>query len=269
MAEKVVLMLVAHADDTEFLAGGTVARLVNEGYGVYEVITTNNERGSFELDRETAISESIKEAREAARVLGKKDVIFLDYPDGMLSDYPLNELREKFIRLIRELRPRIVFTFDPWAPFEPHPDHRAVSMAAVEAVGFAHMPLFHPEHIENGLKPHLVAEQYFFAKAPLHANKVVDITDYIDKKVEALCAHVSQMKLTIDDLKMSLEDASLTPEVLKMLDRDNYRPAIELMVKAYAQEVGKKAGYQYGEEFRHEKAGGVIADAVRAFARGG
>ncbi len=269
MAEKVCMLLVAHADDTEFLAGGTIAGMAAEGYDIYEVISTNNERGSFELDGQTLIRDSVKEAGEAARILGKKDVIFLDYPDGMISDYPLNELREKFIRLIREKRPQVVFTFDPWAPFEPHPDHRAVAMAAVEAVSFAHMPLFHPEHKEDGLEPHLVAEQYYFAKAPVHANRVVDITDHIDKKVDALCAHNSQMKLTIDEIRMSLEATGGVPEKLTLLDRENYRPAIELMIKAYAQEVGKKAGYSYGEEFRYEKAGGALVDAVREFVRAG
>jgi len=260
-----VLILAPHADDTEFFAGGTVAKLVAEGHEVVEVIVTNNERGTFELTPERIIPQSEAEARAAARILGKKDVIFLNYSDGMLSDVPLNELREKFIRLIREFRPRIVITFDPWAPFEPHPDHRQVAFAAVEAVSFAHMPLFHPEHEKGGLKPHLVTEQYLIAKAPVHANKVVDITPYIDKKIEALCAHDSQMKLTIDDLKMAMEATGASSEVLKMLDRNNYRGLLNIYIRAWAQDVGKKAGFEFGEEFRYEMAGGPAA----ALARGG
>jgi LmbE family N-acetylglucosaminyl deacetylase len=131
------------------------------------------------------------------------------------------------------------------------------------------MPLFHPEHLQEGLDTHVVAEQYFFAKDPVHANTVVDITGYIDRKVEALCAHVSQMKLTLDDVRMSLEATGGLPEKSDMLDRENYRIAIQLMIKAYAHQVGQKAGYQYGEEFRCEKAGGTVVDAVRAFLKGG
>jgi LmbE family N-acetylglucosaminyl deacetylase len=258
-----VLILVAHADDTEFLAGGTVARLASEGREIVEVITTDNSRGTFELSMETIIPQSRDEAREAARILGKKDVVFLDHPDGMLSDVPLNELREKFMRLIRQYRPRTVMTFDPWAPFEPHPDHRQVAFAAVEALSFSHFPLFHPEHREQGLEPHLVAEQYFFAKHPVHANKVVDTTDFIDKKIEALCAHDSQMKLTIDDLKMSLAAGGASAETLSGLDRDNYRPLLEIYVKANDREVGAKAGHEYGEEFRCEMAGGPVAELAR------
>lgn len=258
-----VLILVAHADDTEFLAGGTVARLAAEGHEIVEVIATNNSRGTFELTPEQIIPQSEDEARAAARILGKKDVVFLNYSDGMMSDVPTNELREIFIRLIRTYRPKILMTFDPWAPFEPHPDHRKVAFAAVEAVSFAHMPHFHPEHKDDGLKPHLVSEQYYFAKAPAHANKIIDTTDYVDKKIEALCAHDSQMKLTIDDLRMSLEAAGAGPEVVAQLDRNNYKPLLDVYVKAHDKEVGRKGGFEYGEEFRYELAGGPVAELAR------
>jgi len=254
-----VLIFSAHADDAEFFAGGTIAKLVAEGYDVYEVITTNNERGSFELDSATLVSQSRdREAKEAARVLGKKDVFFLEYPDGFLADYPVNEIREKFIKFIRRLKPRIVMTFDPWAPNEPHPDHRVVATAAMEAVSFAQMPLFHPEHKDEGLEPHLVVEVYYFAKDPVRANKVVDIGEHIGKKIDALCAHESQMKLTIDDIKLTMTAIGMDADSMAILDRDNYRPAIEMFIRAWANKVGAKASVEYGEEFRYEQAGDLI-----------
>lgn len=261
--ENGVLILVAHADDTEFTAGGTVAGMTSAGREVVEVIATDNSRGTFELLPEAIIPQSEDEAREAARILGKKDVVFLGYSDGMLSDVPLNELREKFMRLIRMYRPRTVMTWDPWAPFEPHPDHRRVAFAAVEAAGFAHFPAFHPEHAGEGLGPHLVAEQYFFAKDSRYCDKVVDITPHIGRKIDALCAHDSQMKLTVDDLKMALAAHGAGDELIAGLDRENYRPMLELYVKAHAAEVGKKAGFEYGEEFRFEMAGGPVAALAR------
>ncbi|HDH97304.1 MAG TPA: PIG-L family deacetylase [Proteobacteria bacterium] len=256
-----VLIFSAHADDAEFFCGGTIAKLASKGYDVYEVITTNNERGSYELDSATLVSQSRdKEAREAARILGKKDVFFLEYPDGFLADYPINEIREKFIRFIRRLKPRIVFTFDPWAPNEPHPDHRVVATAAMEAVSFAQMPLFHPEHKDEGLQPHLVTEIYYFAKDPVRANKVVDIGEFIDKKIDALCAHDSQMKLMIDDITLTMKALGMDPEKVALLDRDNYRPAVEMFIRAWANKVGAKAGVEYGEEFRYEQAGELIRE---------
>ena len=258
-----VLILVAHADDTEFLAGGTVAMFAAEGRQIVEVIATDNSRGSFDLTPTEIIPMSKDEARASARILGKKEVVFLDYSDGFLGDVRPTELREKFIRLIRRYRPKIVMTLDPFAPFEPHPDHRAVAFAATEAVGFAHMPLFHPEHMKEGLPPHLVAETYYFAKDYSLANKYIDIAPWIDKKIEALCAHDSQMKLTIDDLRMALEAAGIRQEVINMLDRNNYKPVIDMYAKIYAKEVGQKAGCELAEAFRYEQAGGPVAELAR------
>ncbi|HEY3358388.1 MAG TPA: PIG-L deacetylase family protein [Polyangia bacterium] len=259
MDDKVALLLVAHADDTEFFAGGTVARLVAEGWAVTEVVTTDNSRGSFELDRDTLVARSREvEARAAAAVLGKRELCFLGYPDGFLGDTPTTVLREQYLRLIRRVRPRAVLTFDPWAPFEPHPDHRAVAFAAVEALAFSHMPLFHPEHREAGLAPHLVAERYFFAKVPAHANRVVDVTPFLDRKIEALAAHESQMKATIDDLRACLAATGRHPELLPLLDRDHYRPLLDRMIRAWARQVGAPAGYEAGEAFRYEEAGSFI-----------
>ena len=141
---------------------------------------------------------------------------------------------------------------------------RAVAFAATEAVGFAHMPLFHPEHRREGLEPHLVAERLYFAKAPAHADHIVDVTAFIDRKIEALCAHDSQMKSTVDDLRMSLQVTGKSPELLPLLDRDNYRPALEAMIRAWAGRVGARAGYQYGEEFRREVAGSFVTELVGA-----
>src|SRR5213080_292351 len=97
---------------------------------------------------------------------------------------------------IRRHKPDVLFTWDPHAPYEEHQDHRAVAWAATEAAMFAHFPLYHPEHREEGLEPHYVGERYFFAKSPRDANKTVDISDYIEPKIEALCEHVCQMEMT-------------------------------------------------------------------------
>ncbi len=253
MSGKRILVITAHADDAEFFAGGTLAKFAKEGAEIEEIITTDNGRGSFELDTTTLVEQSRKvEAEAAAKVIGKKGLYFLGYPDGFLGDTPINELREIFMCHIRRYKPDILFTFDPWAPFESHPDHRQVAFAAIEAVGFAHLPLFHPEHIAEGLFPHMTAEHYLFAKNGQYCNEVLDISQTIDKKIEALCAHDSQMKMTIDDLKMSVEVMGRYTGFLPMLDRDNYRPALEMMIRTWAQGVASEKDFEFGEEFRHE-----------------
>lgn len=256
---KTALILCAHADDTEFFAGGTVARLVAEGWAVHEVIATDNGKGSFELGTSELVAQSRdREARAVAQFLGKKSLEFLGYPDGELGAVPVLELREKFFRAIRARRPDLLLTFDPWAPFEPHPDHRAVAWAAVEAVSFSHFPLYHPEHRDQGLDPWLVPERWFFAKSPIHFDHWIDVAPFLERKIEALCLHESQMRLTIDDLRMGLEAANARPELLPLLDRNHYTPAIGFLVREWAKRLGKQCGLDAAEGFRRESTADIL-----------
>ena len=261
---KKMVIFIAHADDTEFTAGGTVAKFASEGWEITEVIATNNERGTHELDPATIIAQSREEARLAARILGKKEVIFLEYSDGMLGDTPIIELREKFMRIIRQCKPTIIMTWDPFAPYETHPDHRQVAMAATEAAAFSHMPRFHPEHLAAGLQTHFVQEKWFFAKKPTGPQTLIDIAPYLEKKIDALCAHDSQMRLSVDDIAMVLKASDPDNPAIALLDRVNYRPAVEKMAKAMGARVGKPAGLEYAETFRIEKIGGLAGTIAGA-----
>lgn len=259
MAKK-VLVIVAHADDMEFMAAGTIAKMVALGYEVREVIATNNERGTLlrEWDERFTADTRREEARRGARVLGvNDDVEFMGYEDGRLSETPLNELRERCMRLIRTHRPDILFTWDPWAPYEEHQDHRSIGLAATEAASFSHFPLYHPDHHRHGLEPHLVGERYFFAKSPRDVNKAVDISDYIEKKIDALCEHVCQMEMTIMDLQAQLAASGLDLPQLRDADPKDYRPIIERQIRAWAGSVGKRHGMEYAEEFRRTRFGGI------------
>lgn len=268
MAEgKHVLVITAHADDMEFMAGGTIAKLAAFGYEVHVVIATNSERGTLDPDADERVIARTRreEARRSARRLGiSDDIAFLGYEDGGLSEVPLNELRERCMHAIRRVRPHILFTWDPWAPYEEHPDHRQVGLAATEAAAFSHFPLYHPEHRREGLEPHLVSERYFFAKSPRDVNKAVDITDYIDRKVDALCEHACQMEMTVADLQMQLAASGLDVPRVREADPKQYRPLIEDQVRAWARANGRRHGMQYAEEFRRVRFGalGRLADQL-------
>ncbi|MDP2949929.1 MAG: PIG-L deacetylase family protein [Chloroflexota bacterium] len=257
--KKTVLVIVAHADDMEFMAGGTIAKMADRGHDIHEVIATNNERGTLEpaWSQELAAEARQEEARRGAKVLGVQSVEFLGYEDGRLSETPLNELREKCMRAMRRVRPHIIFTWDPFANYENHQDHRAVAWATIEAASFCHFPLYHPEHRDEGLEPHYVGEHYYFAKVPQDVNKIVDISDYIDRKLESLYEHKSQMVLTVTDFKLALEASGLRLPAFENIDPQNYRPLIAQQIKAWAATVGRKINVVYGEEFRRVRFGGI------------
>ena len=173
----------------------------------------------------------------------------------------------------------IVFTFDPWAPYEGHQDHRAVSWAAMEAASFAHFPLYHPEQLAGGLpepppsggwsayrppewsgdlEPWVVREGYYFAKSPRDVNKHVDISgDFIAKKIEALFCFDSQMVLTLREAQLQIEAAPYDIPAITSLDPHDYRGYMERTVRATAASIGRKYGVEYAEHFRRTRWGGT------------
>jgi LmbE family N-acetylglucosaminyl deacetylase len=256
------LVLVAHPDDAELFAGGTIARMVEEGYAVHYVIATQGDKGSFELEGETVARVREEEARRAAKAMGVKEVVFLGYPDGDLGNVPLKEVRERFIRLIRQFKPQILMTWDPFAPGEVHPDHRAVGLAATEAAEFACLPLYHPEHLVEGFQPHYVAEKYFFAINRHDVNKIVDITPYIEKKIKALACHASQVTFMVQGIIMQLEVAGMKIKALELRNSD-YTAGVAMFVRIRAQEVGAQIGVAYAEAFRYVRFNPVVEQLMQ------
>ena len=195
---KVLLSIQAHPDDTDFFAGGTVAKFIENGWTVIYVSVTDGAKGTFDHDikPETLAKVRMEEQRRAAKVLGVEDTIFLGYEDTTL--HPNLELRGELIKIIREVRPSIVMTHDAWKPYEVHPDHRCTGIVATEAATFASLPHVNPEHLEIGLKPHRVEAIYLFDT--VNPNTVIDTMDVMEKKIKALSEHRSQQGEVIGKL---------------------------------------------------------------------
>jgi len=255
---KSVIVFEAHGDDMEFTCAGTIAKFTDRGHHVTLVVATDNDKGSFDMTADELRAARDKEIHEGARILGIERVICLGYSDGELREQvAVADLRGKFISIIREVRADIIFTWDPFTPYEGHPDHRHVAMAAHEAASFAHFPLYCPEQLGQGLEPKFVGEQWYFAKAPRDRNKFVDITDTIDRKIEALCAHTSQMVLTVRDMQYALEASELDVPWLASLDPHDYRDVIDKQIRATARAVGREPGFEYAEGFRRTRFAGI------------
>lgn len=250
MKPRVLLVLVPHPDDAEFEAGGTIARFIGEGVKVHIVIATDGRRGSFEYTSDQLISIRADESGKAASVLGAEPPIFLGHPDMELDTLPPGYLRQQFIRLIREYKPDIIISEDPFAPYEVHPDHRAVAWAASDAISYASLPLVHPEHLEQGLEPHFIPEKYFFAENSTTTNKVVDISATLDLKLASLAEHKSQMAFLVEDVKRQANLAGLNLDEIIGTTTVDPMLAVSWAIKEQARKIGRSAGYEYGEAFR-------------------
>ncbi|NCP15907.1 PIG-L family deacetylase [bacterium] len=250
---KMILALVPHPDDAEFYAGGTIARMIAEGAQAVIVIATDGRRGSFQHDSETLINLRREEAKQAAAVLGAEPPILLGHADMGLDALPPGFLREQFVRLIRQYKPDVVITEDPFAPDEVHPDHRAVAWAASDAISYASLPLVHPEHLAEGLQPHFVLEKYFYAENPSGANKIVDVTDTMEKKLAALAEHKTQMTFLFEDVVRQARLAGLNLEAMLGEAIQDPLAAISWALKAQAASIGQRTGVQFGEAFRYAR----------------
>lgn len=251
---KTVLIVVAHADDMEFMAGGTVYRLaVEKGYPVYELILTDNRRGSFSLEPGEVVEKSKAEAKEAGEVLGLREVRFCGFPDGELEDIPRKVLRDIVIDMIREVKANLVMGWDPFAPGEDHPDHRATAMATYEACSFCSNPNFGTK----GLYPlHFVAEALWFAKKPMGEQLIVDISgEPLEKKIEALLKHETQMDLTFDSLLLEARVSGINLPGIESISKEQRNLLIANGMRSYTESIGKKAGFSNAEQFRYEKFG--------------
>lgn len=217
-----ILVIVAHPDDIEFGMAGSVARWVDHGAVVTYCIATDGGAGSNDptIQREALVIQRQAEQRAAAHAVGVFDVRFLGYPDGTLQ--PTIDLRRDLTRLIREIRPHRVALMDPTTilvatgefDYINHPDHRASGEAALYAVfpSAETRPIF-PELLSEGLEPHHVSEVYLMLSDK--PNIGVDISAYVERKVEALLHHRSQ----------------LGPEVLDMVRGWDTRAAAEVALE--------------------------------------
>lgn len=255
---KIVLALVAHPDDAEWYAGGTLAKLAGEGARVIIVIATDGSKGSFELAGEALARIRAKEARRAAAALGAEPPILLGHADFELDALPAGYLREQFVRAIRTYRPDIVIAEDPFAPQEPHPDHRAVAWAAMEAVMYAGLPALYPQHLTEGLQPHIVVEKYWYANTAAGANKIVDISNTIEVKLAAMAEHRSQVQFLVEDIMRQARLAGLEGEAMFQEAAANPMAAIAWALKTQAAEVGRRIGVPFGGAFRYERFHPVV-----------
>jgi LmbE family N-acetylglucosaminyl deacetylase len=218
-----VLVIAAHPDDPEFLAGGAIGRLVREGRDVAYVIVTNGNKGSGDRTIRPEALARIREVeqRNAAAALGVARVEFLGYEDGEVED--TRDLRRDVTRQIRHWRPDLIIAQNPHRTYNlyaSHRDHRITAGVVLDCVyPLARDHMAFPELLPE-YEPHKVREVYVMQWQKPHV--VVDITATMDLKLKALACHASQLP--------------------------NF-PAVEARVRERAALLGKGKGYAYAETF--------------------
>ncbi|HEX3325872.1 MAG TPA: PIG-L deacetylase family protein, partial [Actinomycetota bacterium] len=215
-------------DDMEFGAAGTLAVWADAGAEVTLCIVTDGSTGTQdrELMGERLAAVRKQESRRAADVVGIRDLVWLDRRDGYV-EYTL-DLRRDIARVFRKYRPHRFLVMDP-APtiedrFVNHPDHRAVGQASLDVTLTAGTTPGHfPELLDEGLQPWRGLRELWIG-GPGAKPVAVDITASIDRKIEALLCHQSQVG----------SNASQIAE----------------FVRKFSAEAGRAAGYGSAETFQ-------------------
>jgi LmbE family N-acetylglucosaminyl deacetylase len=191
-----ILVVTAHPDDVDFGAAGSIASWTSQGIEVSYCIVTDGSAGSAKRGVDTRALAEIRqvEQRNAAAIVGVREVHFLGYPDGSLE--VSLQLRRDIARVIRIVRPERVVCQSPERSWErihaSHPDHLAAGEATVQAVyPDARNPYAHPELLAAGLEPHTVDEVWLMASP--HSTHAVDITATFGRKIAALECHQTQL----------------------------------------------------------------------------
>jgi LmbE family N-acetylglucosaminyl deacetylase len=192
---KRALAVVAHPDDIDFGAAGTIATLTELGIHVSYCLVTSGDAGGDASTHTKAERAVIRENEQtaAAAVLGVTDLHFLGWPDGEVE--PTLELRKEISRVIRITKPDLIICQSPERNWEriyaSHPDHLASGEATMRAVyPDSRNPHSHVELLEAGHEPHTVPVVWVMSSQP---TMVVDTTAVFEKKVAALRCHDSQV----------------------------------------------------------------------------
>lgn len=200
---KKVLVVSAHAADYVWRSGGTIAKYIKHGADVHVVVLSFGIRGeSNDLwKKEGATYESVKaerlaETTAAAQILGITNIEFWDLPDYPMAPALDDQIRERLIRKIREVRPDIILTHDKNGEDVLNPDHNAVSRFVFECSIQSNSNGVRIEGTRTtrqmrlfGFEPHQTELSRFFP------GTLIDISEVYDQKVAAMKCFKAQSHL--------------------------------------------------------------------------
>ena len=210
--QRSLMAIFAHPDDESYSAAGTLATYASQGVDVRLICATKGEAGMISSpalayrDNLGAVRE--EELRDACRVMGIHQPLFLGYRDSGMSGTkenrdpqslnmaPPKEVTGKLVRLIRQLRPDVILTFDHEG-IHGHPDHVAVSKYTEEAFQAAGDPNRYPEQITGEIMPY-APHRLFYVALP-------------QSRVEALAKTIPK-ELRPDDEDIDVEDIGIPDE---------------------------------------------------------
>lgn len=195
---KKVLLIGAHPDD-DHQSHGTLAMLNKNGNEIYILTMSTGNVGTKDtkLGKDDLAKIRRIEQLDAMKQIGLSEdrYINLGYDDGRLEFANKEGAIGKLVYYIRKLKPDVLMAFDPGYNYQVwhKSDHRAAAYLAADAVRAAEWPLMYEGHIiQDKLEAHVIPEFLFYGGNVSDKNTIVNITDFVDQRVNAGSKYVSQ-----------------------------------------------------------------------------
>ncbi len=213
-----ILAIFAHPDDLELSVGGTMLKLKDLGYRTGALDVTRGEMGT----RGTVEGRAV-EAEDAAKILKLDIRDNLGLPDGHV--FVTDDARVALVRALRRLKPRVILTHQE---NDSHADHDHIATLVRESSRLAAMRNYDPDTGDEKIPPPIVAHNVFSRRVV--PSFIVDISDFLDAKMDALHSHRSQF----------YDPNSTEPET--MLTGKSYLDEIANRSRYYGSMIGVAAG---------------------------
>jgi LmbE family N-acetylglucosaminyl deacetylase len=266
---KVLAAIQPHSDDVPLYCGGTVAKLIDEGYTGYLIRISNDEAAGRTLGY--GVVQNELDNHEVAKALGCKKAYSFYYRNHRMDDDAEIEIRARLIFLFRLLQVNTILTMDPYNHYEENPDHLVASRAVEAACWMAGGSRDYPEHMKAGLKTTSVREKYYHARSPQGhnlTNRIVDIGSSIDAKVRANVANKGKGPAGTAGSTLRRELAR-EGKKLPLLGEDD-ETANFAYVKHFLMDdfrlLGEQFGLKYAEAFRYIGPEPVYSRNIREYA---
>ena len=196
---RTIMLIGAHADD-DALSHGTLALLQAHGNQVYVVTLTTGNVGTQDPNLSRIQMAQIRRQEELAALaelgIPGDHYINLGYDDGLLEFEDRKAVVENLVRWIRKLRPAVLLAWDPGKNYQRwhKSDHRAAAYLAADAARAAMWRLlFEGQITQEGLQEYMIPEYLFYNDYDFgDENTWVDISDFVEKKVNAGAKYTSQ-----------------------------------------------------------------------------
>ena len=213
---KTILLIGAHADD-DALSHGTLALLEAHGNQVFVVTLTTGNVGTQDPNLSRAQLAGIRRSEELAALaelgIPGDHYINLGYDDGLLEFEDRKAVVENLVRWIRKLRPNVLMAWDPGKNYQRwhKSDHRAAAYLAADAARAAMWRLlFEGQITQEGLKEYMVPEYLLYNDYDHEDENIsVDISGFVEKKINAFSKYVSQYGPGWKNYKANLSDAEI------------------------------------------------------------